>query len=36
MGAGLVKIFDQCPLVIYSACSWVHPDTKGNPTLFKD
>ena len=34
MGAGLVKIFDQCPLVIHCACSWINPETKDQLILF--
>ena len=34
MGAGLVKIFDQCPLVIHCASTWIHPDTKDQLILF--
>jgi mitogen-activated protein kinase kinase kinase kinase 5 len=34
MGAGLVKIFDQCPLVIHCACTWIHPDTNDQLILF--
>ena len=34
MGAGLVKIFDQCPLIIHCACTWMHPDTKDQLILF--
>jgi hypothetical protein len=34
MGAGLAKIFDQCPLVIHCACNWIHPDTKEQLVLF--
>ena len=34
MGAGLVKIFDQCPLTIFCACSWINPETKDQLILF--
>jgi hypothetical protein len=34
MGAGLVKIFDQCPLIIHCACTWMHPDTKDQLIIF--
>ena len=34
MGAGLVKIFDQCPLMIHCACTWVHLETKDQLILF--
>lgn len=34
MGAGLIKIFDQCPLVIHCASTWIHPDTKDQLVLF--
>lgn len=34
MGAGLIKIFDQCPLVIHCASTWVHPETKDQLVLF--
>jgi hypothetical protein len=34
MGAGLVKIFDQCPLIIHCACTWMHPDSKDQLILF--
>ena len=34
MGAGLVKIFDQHPLTIFCACSWIHPETKDQLILF--
>jgi hypothetical protein len=34
MGAGLVKVFDQCPLIIHCACSWINPDTKDQLILF--
>ena len=34
MGAGLIKIFDQCPLVIHCASTWIHPDTKDQLILF--
>ena len=34
MGAGLVKIFDQCPLVIHCASTWIHPETKDQLILF--
>lgn len=28
MGAGLSKIFNECPLKVYSAASWIHPETR--------
>ena len=34
MGAGLVKIFDQHPLTIFCACSWINPETKDQLILF--
>ena len=34
MGAGLVKVFDQCPLTIHCASTWIHPDTKDQLILF--
>jgi hypothetical protein len=34
MGAGLIKIFDQCPLVIHCASTWIHPETKDQLILF--
>lgn len=34
MGAGLVKIFDQCPLMIHCACTWINPDNKDQLILF--
>jgi len=34
MGAGLIKIFDQCPLVIHCASTWIHPETKDQIILF--
>ena len=33
MGAGLIKIFDQCPLVIHCASTWIHPETKDQLIL---
>jgi hypothetical protein len=34
MGAGLVKVFDQCPLIIHCASTWIHPETKDQFILF--
>ncbi|XP_022648206.1 mitogen-activated protein kinase kinase kinase kinase 3-like [Varroa jacobsoni] len=28
MGACLSKIFNECPLKVYSAASWIHPETR--------
>lgn len=29
MGAGFMKLFNQCPLEIHSSYCWVHNETKG-------
>ncbi|XP_071802348.1 mitogen-activated protein kinase kinase kinase kinase 5-like isoform X3 [Asterias amurensis] len=34
MGACFSKVFNECPLIVYSSTSWVHPETRDQYIIF--
>ena len=34
MGACFSKVFNECPLIVYSSTSWVHPETRGKISVY--
>ncbi|CAF5030838.1 unnamed protein product, partial [Rotaria socialis] len=34
MGAGFMKIFNECPLEIHASCCWINNETRGELNEF--